>query len=290
MPSAPCPAAGSIRAASKRARMRAARPEPHQPGGGEHDGVVARLRRACAAACRGCRAAARCAGRAAAPRSCTTRRRLEVPTTAPCGSSSSDGVARCETKASRGSSRSSTAASAKPAGRSIGTSFSECTARSRAAVLERGLQLLDEQALAADLRQRAVEDLVAARRHAAAARPATPKRALEQRAHMLGLPQREAALARGDDEAVECGIGRIMLAAGDASALASDRWSPMPRRTTPPQDAAAARRRRRGQEPAAGRRHPPARPHPRRRDPRAGRQGGLRAGRAGAPARRWPTG
>ncbi len=52
------------------------------------------------------------------------------------------------------------------------------------------------------------------------------------------------------------------------------------------------RRRRlgRGQEPAAGRRHPPARADPRRRDPRAGRQGGVRPGRAGPPAlRRLPA-
>ena len=69
----------------------------------------------------------------------------------------------------------------------------------RAPFFERGLELLDEQALAADLRQRAVEDLVAARRHAeqfgAHAEPP-----LEQRLHMLGLPQRETAFPRGDDD------------------------------------------------------------------------------------------
>ena len=79
---------------SKRARMRSASPSRIKPGGGQHDGVVAGLRRACAAACRGCRAAARCAGRAAARASCTTRRRLEVPTRAPCGSSRQRRVAR----------------------------------------------------------------------------------------------------------------------------------------------------------------------------------------------------
>ena len=52
------------------------------------------LRRACAAACRGCRAAARCAGRAAAPANCTTRRRLEVPTHGALRQLGQAGVAR----------------------------------------------------------------------------------------------------------------------------------------------------------------------------------------------------
>ena len=62
-------------------------------------------------------------------RNCVRRRRLEVPTTAPCGRSCSEAW-RGDTSASRGSSRSMTAASTKPSGSSIGTSLSECTARS----------------------------------------------------------------------------------------------------------------------------------------------------------------
>ena len=62
-------------------------------------------------------------------RSNTVRRKLEVPTTAPCGRSCR--VAKWgETQASRGSSRSITQASAKPSGMSIGTSLRECTAKS----------------------------------------------------------------------------------------------------------------------------------------------------------------
>ena len=48
-------------------------------------------------------------------------------------------------------------------------------------------------------------------------------------------------------------------------------------------DPHSARRRRRRQGPAAARRHPPARPHPRRHGARAGGRGDLRAGRADPP-------
>ena len=73
------------------------------------------------------RGSMRRSGRSA--RSSTVRRRLEVPTTAPWGSASS--VAwRGDTQASRGSSRAITQASRMPAGSSIGTSLSECTAMS----------------------------------------------------------------------------------------------------------------------------------------------------------------
>ena len=62
-------------------------------------------------------------------RSCASRRRLDVPIRAPPGR-----LARSrkwfDTKASRGSSRAPIAASTKPSGISIGTSFSEWTARS----------------------------------------------------------------------------------------------------------------------------------------------------------------
>ena len=67
-----------------------------------------------------------------------------------------------------------------------------------AALLQRDFQLLDEQALAADLRQRAVQDLVTLRRHAQ--QLDAPAEALAQQGlDMLGLPQGQAAFAGGDD-------------------------------------------------------------------------------------------
>ena len=61
-------------------------------------------------------------------RSTASRRRLEVPTTAPAGSSSRPAYL-LETKASRGFSRAEMTGSAKPSGITMGTSFIECTAR-----------------------------------------------------------------------------------------------------------------------------------------------------------------
>ena len=57
------------------------------------------------------------------------RRSDAVPTTAPCGSSCSVRLRRLM-KASRGSSRGSTATIASPAGSTVGMSLAECTARS----------------------------------------------------------------------------------------------------------------------------------------------------------------
>ena len=68
----------------------------------------------------------------------------------------------------------------------------------RPAVVERGLELLHEQPLAADLRQAAVEDAVALRGHRQQADVDAAALA-QQAAHMLGLPQREAAFAGGDE-------------------------------------------------------------------------------------------
>ena len=126
-PSAPCPAAGSITSGSITARMRASRPSRFRPAAASTmpsywpssslRSRVSRLPRS------GCTSRS---GRIAL--SCTTRRRLEVPTRAPCGSACTDSK-RGETQASRGSSRSSTVHSEKPSGISIGTSLSECTAR-----------------------------------------------------------------------------------------------------------------------------------------------------------------
>ena len=68
-----------------------------------------------------------------------------------------------------------------------------------AAFLEGGLEFLDEQSLAADLGQCAVENLVAARGHAEQVHGAA-QALCEQVANMLCLPQGEAAFAGGDGQ------------------------------------------------------------------------------------------
>ena len=62
-------------------------------------------------------------------RSISSRRKLAVPTRAPAGISSRRSYLGL-TNASRGSSRELTAASVKPSGNTMGTSLSECTAKS----------------------------------------------------------------------------------------------------------------------------------------------------------------
>ena len=69
----------------------------------------------------------------------------------------------------------------------------------RPAFLERGFEFLDEQALASDLGQRSVEDLVAARGHAEQF-DAESETAAQQVANVFCLPQREAAFPGGDDD------------------------------------------------------------------------------------------
>ncbi len=68
----------------------------------------------------------------------------------------------------------------------------------RAPVLQRGFQLLDEQALAADLGQRTVEDLVATRGHPQQF-DAQAETRLQEFTYVFGLPQGEPAFAGGDD-------------------------------------------------------------------------------------------
>ena len=97
-------------------------------------------------------------------RSMASRRRLEVPTTAPSGRSAKrrivrrdEGIARIlafEHRAER-----------EAVGQLHRHVLERMHGEVRAADRERGLELLDEQPLAADLRKRAIEDLVAARRH-----------------------------------------------------------------------------------------------------------------------------
>ncbi|OIQ71739.1 hypothetical protein GALL_466420 [mine drainage metagenome] len=78
-----------------------------------------------------------------------------------------------------------------------------------AAVLERLLEFLDEQPLAADFRQRAVENLVAARGHALEHDFAIRIQRAQQALHVFGLPQREAAFAGRDDQAPRIRRGRF---------------------------------------------------------------------------------
>ena len=66
---------------------------------------------------------------------------------------------------------------------------------------QRLFELLDEQPLAADLRQGAVEDAVAARRHAEQFDTGTRMERAQALAHVLGLPEGERAFAGGDDPA-----------------------------------------------------------------------------------------
>ena len=66
------------------------------------------------------------------------------------------------------------------------------------AAFQRRFQLLDEQPLAAHLRERAVKDAVALRRHPKQAH-AVPKR-LQTLLHMLRLPHGEAAFTGGDGQ------------------------------------------------------------------------------------------
>src|SRR5262249_29391653 len=68
-------------------------------------------------------------------------------------------------------------------------------------ILERRLELLHEQALAADLSERAVEDLIAARGHSENAHLAFRMDASQLACDMLRLPHGEPALARCDHDA-----------------------------------------------------------------------------------------
>src|SRR5712692_2231777 len=71
-------------------------------------------------------------------------------------------------------------------------------------VLERGLEFLDEKALAADLGEGPVDDLVASRRDAEDAHLAARIEAPQLARHVLGLPHREPAPARGNDDSFQC--------------------------------------------------------------------------------------
>jgi hypothetical protein len=195
MPSAPWPAAGSMVGGLEHVvRMRAqaqALEARRRPARWRRTG----LRRACAGACPGCRAAARCfrSGRSAlqqhhaAQAGGAHHRALRQRPATQCG----------DTKASRGSSRSITQARAKPSGSSIGTSLSECTAMSARPSSSATSSSLTNRPLPPTLLScgpgsgRPWWSCPAARRCG---------RAAQQGLHMLGLPQGQAAFAGGDDD------------------------------------------------------------------------------------------
>jgi hypothetical protein len=79
-----------------------------------------------------------------------------------------------------------------------------------AAIEQRDLQLLHEQALAADLGQRRVEDLVALRGEGDELDLEAGMQALQFGADMLGLPQGQGGFAGGD--AKELGHGKTAAA------------------------------------------------------------------------------
>ena len=123
IPKAPCPGAGRLISGSMKCRMRSESPNRFKPAPAITSASnsprssfakrVPTLPRI--------EATLRCGNFA---RSISSRRRLDVPTTAPAGSAFK--LSYCgDTKASRGSSRTATAASTKPPGNSIGTSFKE---------------------------------------------------------------------------------------------------------------------------------------------------------------------
>jgi hypothetical protein len=97
-----------------------------------------------------------------------------------------------------GSSRAITQASAKPSGMSMGTSLSECTAKSARPSSKADFKLFDKQTFATHFAERAVQDLVALGGHTQNSHLATAR--LQQVLHVMGLPQGQAALTGSDGE------------------------------------------------------------------------------------------
>ena len=157
----PCPAAGSISSGAMQRGDASPRPSRFSPAARQHRRVAPRRRRASPGACRHCRAAARSRGRAAraAPAPCAAARRCRP------GALRQRGDARrrrrVATSASRGSSRGRCAAITSPGGSQRRHVLQRMDGESIAAVEQRLLDLLGEQALAADLGERPVGDAVA---------------------------------------------------------------------------------------------------------------------------------
>jgi hypothetical protein len=130
---APCPAAGSHSGAFRYAPTRSARSRRCSPAAARiaaSTSPSSTLRSRVGTLPRSSRTSR--SGRAAS--SCARRRRLDVPTRAPAGSSAIDAARPASdgpsTSASRGSSRSSCATTSSPGGDSVGRSLSEWTQQS----------------------------------------------------------------------------------------------------------------------------------------------------------------
>ena len=157
MASAPCPTAGHITSGRQNLRDAVAPAQALQAGGGQQDGVVLPFIQLCAGAYRGCRAPIRSARSGRSLRSCAARRSELVPTFAPAGRSrqlaADHGVARVFALRNGRQHQ-----AFGQFGRQI---FQAVDRQIGAAVEQRFLDLLGEQALVADLGQRHVGDLVA---------------------------------------------------------------------------------------------------------------------------------
>ena len=165
MASAPCPIAGSDSARRQRGGDAGAVTEALEARAGEHDRVELAGVDLAQRACRRCRATARRRDRAGARLSWQTRRKLEVPTRAPLGSDATScaGIAGRPAARRAGPRARGRAPSTRPTGH-LGRQILHRVHRDLGAPVEqRLLDLLDEEPLAADLGERAVEDLVAAR-------------------------------------------------------------------------------------------------------------------------------
>ena len=144
--------------------------------------------------------------------------------------------------ASRGSARASNAAiiEARPAARPARPSSSERRDR-RAASLERRLELLDEQPLAADRREAPVLDPIALGRHRQSSTASPGCARAQQRRHVLRLPERQLALARRDPQhgaaaARSCAAGFVSR---ETAPISADRSPRCPRRRSPGRSSAA---------------------------------------------------
>src|SRR5438046_9322114 len=88
------------------------------------------------------------------------------------------------------------------------------------------LEFLDKEPLAADRRQRTIDDAIALRRHAEQFDRAARIKRLEPCAHVLRLPQRQCGLARRDHETAArmAVIDRSRVSGGAAAISRQGYW------------------------------------------------------------------
>ncbi len=200
-PARPAPRHGSISSGSNTARMRLAEPQALQAGGGQHDGVVLALVELAQA---GVEVAAQ---------------RLDAQVGAQCAQlhhaaqagGADDGALRQLGRARRRWARRRRRAGpraparrpgSKPSGRSIGTSFSECTAMWARPSSSAVSSSFTNRPLPPTLLS--VRSRIWSPRVVMPSRPTVvARRCWQQVAHVFGLPQRQAALAGGDQEVAQ---------------------------------------------------------------------------------------